>query len=101
MSALAAWISRKLWGHMLWLMRRPWMKDLQRRSSHLFTDRYRPKARESLVRQNRFARRYGLTLLTLSMTLLLASVAITVTYFIAMSMYESGYLTAPEALNRQ
>jgi hypothetical protein len=98
MSALAAWLARQLWGHMLWIMRRPWMKRLQRRSSKLFSDSYRPNAMSSLQRQNRFARRYGLKLLTMSFMLLLGSVAITGTYFGALFLYESGYLTPPQAI---
>jgi hypothetical protein len=101
MSALAAWLAKKMWGHMLWLMRRPWMKRLQRTSLQLWGEPRRQRALASLRRQNRFARRYGLSLLTVAFNVLLASVAITATVFVALIMLESGYLTAPAALTQR
>jgi hypothetical protein len=79
-------------------MRRPWMKALQRSSTSFMARRFGRRARESMIRQNRFARRYGLPMLTVSITLLLASVAITATYFAALSLYDSGYLTPPTSV---
>ena len=95
MNALARWLARAAWRGSLWLMRRPWMKALQRASTRLFPDR--EKARLNLARQNRIARRIALPLLTASFNLLIASALVTASYFGALELYQSGILT-PEKL---
>jgi len=85
---------------MLWLMRRPWMKRLQRNSAKLFPASMQDRAHRSMVRQNRFARRIGLPMLTVSMNLFLASILLTTTYFAVLSLYESGTLTATDDIKR-
>jgi hypothetical protein len=96
MNAFAQYLARHLWGAMLWLMRRPWIKWLQRKSWHLFPDRFKPRARRSLNRQNRFARRYGLRMLTATLSLFLASIAVTACFMFALYLIDSGALTVPE-----
>lgn len=92
MSAIAAILARNLWGIMLWIMRRPWMKRLQYGSIKLFPPSRREKARMNLIRQNRWARRYGQPLLRFAFLALLASMAITFTYYAAIYLVESGAL---------
>ena len=82
---------------MLWIMRRPWMKGLQRSSLRLVREARRSEVSQSIKRQNRWARRVGLPLLTLSINLLLASIVITTSYFLILGVYEQGYF---EPLNR-
>lgn len=53
------------------------------------------KMRASLHRQNAFARRWGLRLITLMMNLLIASIVITLVYTTALGMYESGLFKGP------
>lgn len=100
MSAIARFVARWIWANMLWLMRRPWMKRLQRASLNLFSGERRERARSSMVRQNRWARRTGLSLLTFSVNMLLASMIITGSYFLILNLYESGYFNGPEGLRR-
>ena len=100
MSALARWIARHLWGHMLWVMRRPWMKRLQRASAKLFPESRREKAKRSMNKQNQWARKVGLQLLTFSINMLLGSMIITGAYFLILGLYESGYLNPTEAMRR-
>jgi len=97
MEWIATGVSRWLWGHMLWFMRRPWMKDLQRRSTRMFGPRFEERAWQHLTGQNRIARRYGLGLLRISVMLFIGSVMITLTYFGALYLYETGVLTAPQS----
>jgi hypothetical protein len=66
----------------------------------MFHERRRAKMMESMRRQNRFARRIGLPLLTLSVNLLLASVILTTSYLTVLRLYESGYLQPTEAMKR-
>jgi len=101
MSALARYLARVLWWSMLWLMRRPWMKALQRKSTTIFGGRFQEKARHSLVSQNRFARKHGLVMLTVALNLMLASFAVTGTYFAVIALYENGTLTLPEKLSQR
>jgi hypothetical protein len=86
---------------MLWFMRRPWIKVLQRRSTTLFGKRFEEQARRSLVNQNRFARRHGLVMLTVALNMMLASFAVTGAYFAVIYLYETGTLTLPERLTQR
>jgi len=80
---------------MLWFMRRPWMKRLQRNSTKWFGPSRESKALESLRRQNAFALRYGLTILTFAMNLLLASILITGSFFLLQYLSDTGALHVP------
>ncbi len=80
---------------MLWFMRRPWMKRLQRASTKWFGPEREAKAWESLKRQNAFALRYGLRILTFAINLLLASILITGSFYLLGYLRDSGALTVP------
>lgn len=95
MSWLARYLARSLWWGMLWLMRRPWMKRLQRMSFNLVPESRRAKAWEKHRRQNAFALKYGLTMVTIAVNLFLASVLVTAAYMFALSLYDSGALSGP------
>lgn len=99
MSRLAAALARYVWAWSLWLMRRPWMKALQRRGEGLLPEPWRAGARASHIRQNRLARRMGLPMITFAMNLILASVALTLCYIAVLALYASGVLT-PDSLRR-
>lgn len=77
------------------------MKRLQRRSLRMLPSGVQGRAHASTVRQNRFARRYGLRMLSVSINLLLASVLITVCYQTVLYMQESGTLTVPDAIRER
>lgn len=100
MGALADWLARRLWYGMLWLMRRRWMRRLQNASINLWPKRIRPRMRESYLRQNQFARRYGLKVLRFSIFLLLASLALTLTLIIVLRLYDEGFLYPPSPSGR-
>lgn len=95
MSVVARWLARRLWFAMLWLMRRPGIKRLRRGFPSLLPSSMRARAWESVKRQDRLARRYGLALLTGMMTLLLASIFVTATFVGTLKLYEQGALTVP------
>ncbi len=98
MSFVAKWMARRLWIAMLWLMRRPWMKTFQRRTIEICPPRFQESAKSSQMKQNRFARRIGLPMLTVMMNLVLASLVLTLCFEVALNLYESGYLTMPRNL---
>lgn len=58
------------------------MKRLQRQSIQVLPERMRASAQRSLVRQNRWARRHGLLLLTFSFTTALLIVMGSVIYLV-------------------
>jgi hypothetical protein len=101
LSHLARWLARHLWWGMLWLMRRPWMSSLQRRSLLLFPPASRERTWKSMVRQNRFARRYGLKILTVAVNVLLASIIITLSFLLALNLVDQGILTVPDAVRER
>lgn len=80
---------------MLWLMRRPWMKRLQRASIGWMKPERRERVWESMQRQNAFALRYGLGILTVAVYLLLLSFLFTGSYFLLLSLQERGVLSVP------
>ncbi len=94
-NAIARWMARQTWRGMLWLMRRGWMRRLQRGSMNLIPASRRAGARENRMRQNRFARRHGVPLLTFMFKLLLASIVFTGCYFIALWFLATGGINTP------
>lgn len=89
---LAVWIARRIWWGALWLMRRRWMRALQTSSMRWMGPERNGRARRHLVRQNAFARRIGLRLLTTVVLVVLASLALQTVYAAALYLVESGTL---------
>jgi len=83
-------MARLLWWYMLWLMRRPWMKRLQKAWLKFVPEGRRVRANDSLRSQNRWALKYGLRLLTGAMNFLIASMLVTILYLVAINLYEAG-----------
>lgn len=81
---------------MLWFMRRPWMKRLQLASTRWRGPEHERAMRDSLARQNAFARKIGLTIVTISINLLVGSVMILGAISAAMELRDSGLLSVPE-----
>lgn len=98
MNTLARYLARLIWGNLLWTMRRPWMKRLQRAATSLVPAERRDRMRQSVIKQNKWARRYGFTLLAVSLNMLLASAIVTSTYFLVLGLYESGALSVPDSM---
>jgi hypothetical protein len=98
MSWLAGRLARFVWFGMLWFMRRPPIKRLRRSSVLLVPSRCRERAWRSVVRQDRFARRWGLLTLTLMFNLLLASTLVSGSIVAATALYEAGVFTPPVEL---
>src|SRR5579884_351077 len=96
MSAVATWLARHSWYWMLYFMRRPWIKRLQHRWLRAVPGEPYKRFPRGFVRQNRFARRVGLPLLTFTFNLFLASVYITFAYEGAVYMLESGLFQGPD-----
>jgi hypothetical protein len=71
---------------------------MQRWFLNFFRGSRREAAMRSVVAQNRFARRYGLAVLTISINLVMASVVLTCAFFISIRMLEAGTLTMPDEL---
>jgi hypothetical protein len=101
MLAIATWMARTLWRIMLWSMRRPLTKQIQRKSVLLFPPTMRERAWRSMVKQNKFARRIGLPMLTSMMSLVVGSILISGSFMLAMRLYEMGYLSVPRRLRRR
>ena len=81
---------------MLWFLRRPPVKRFRARSHLLLPERARENARRNIVRQDRFARRYGLKVLTVSFFFLTASVLLSFTAMVALHLLDNGWLTYPQ-----
>lgn len=97
MSFLAQALARRLWAAMLWFMRRKWMKRLQRSSVTLFPEGpRRDKAWEGFRNQERFARKYGLRILTGVITVCLYSILLLVLYNVVYLALEQGWLPTRE-----
>lgn len=101
MIAIADWLARRLWYAMLWLMRRPWMRRLQRRSFSLFGEERRALAYAKHKRQERFARRYGLPLVRLVILVFLLSMTFTLVYRAVLYAYEQDWIPRLDPLRRR
>ncbi|MES1227289.1 MAG: hypothetical protein ABUL72_01380 [Armatimonadota bacterium] len=87
--------ARRLWWGMLWIIRRPSMRRLQRASVNLFPESRRAKVHESALRQERFARKYGLAVVTLSLNVLALSLLLTGTYALVTTAIDRGWIVMP------
>lgn len=96
MLATARWIARRIWWASLWLMRRAWMRRAQRMPLRWMSSERAERARLNLVRQNVFARRIGLRLITFVVALFLISLAIQVVSATAVYLVQSGILRPRE-----
>lgn len=98
---MARWLARRLWYGMLWLIRRPLSRKLQRAAVNLAPPHRREKVRTSMIQQERFARRIGLPLLTFVIRLFFVSVFLTFTLLFILTAQAEGWLIIPtrEALN--
>lgn len=83
---------------MLWFMRRPWMKRLQTASTRWRGPKHEKEMRDSLTRQNAFARKIGLVVVTMAINLLVGSVMILGAIASALELRDSGLLTSPEQI---
>jgi hypothetical protein len=88
MSDLARWLARIVWWYMLRFMRLPWVRTMRRRWLQVVP----ASTARRMISQDRFARRHGKAVLTFSLTLMLASFAITGCYFAALALVGSGVL---------
>lgn len=98
MSWIARRIARDLWAAMLWLIRRRWVRRLQRAGLARFREgSSRDRARQSFLRQERFARRYGLKTLTVIVTVCLYTLAFLLIYNFLGFCIEQGWLPVRES----
>ena len=77
---------------MLWLIRRPLARRLQRASVNMFPVSKREKLHHAAIRQERFARKYGLAVVTLSLNVLALSILVTATYAVLTEAVDRGWL---------
>ena len=100
MSAIARWMARHLYFWCLWIAKHPAVHRIQRHMMGRMTPEKRRKAELNLYRQNRFARRIGLPMLTVMMNLILASIIISVVFRASLALFESGILTPPDKIKK-
>ena len=77
-------------------MRRPPVKRFRRGFTRFLPEAKRQRAWDSVRRQDRFARRYGLTVLTISLNAALAILFFGLAYAAALELYNRRHLTLPE-----
>lgn len=90
MIEIARWMGDRLWYLLLWIMRRPLIKRLERGSFRLMPGKWRSRAWENHKRQNAFARRWGRKLMRFCSYVLLISTSIQLIVLIMMALAEQG-----------
>lgn len=85
---LARLLARFVWWRALRFMRLPWVRRVRRWWLRSLPDR----TAQRMIRQDRFARRYGVAILTFSLTIALGSVTVTGCYLVALALVQSGVL---------
>ncbi len=101
MSRLANFLARIIWFWTLWFVRRPFIRRTQNRSWGWMSEPAQLRAQRSLRRQNRFARKYGLRLIQFTITLLFASMVLSVTAYLAINLYDAGFLSVPDDIRHR
>ena len=91
-------VARHVWAGMLWFMRRPRIKRMRRRIWERWPEPARSRIRSSIVRQDRWALRHGLRMLTGLFGFALGCLIVFGTYYLALWVLESGVATMPESL---
>jgi hypothetical protein len=85
-------LARRIWWGMLWLMRRPAIRRLQRLSFQLVPEARREKAFRSYRAQEDWAREHGLPLLRFLITIFLISLMFTGIWFLVLEGMQRGWL---------
>lgn len=89
-------LTRRIWGCLLWISRRPTVKKLQRLSVDWAPPSRRERARQALRWQNRLGLRYGRMIVRISVVLLVLSFGLTTSYLIVLEMANRGVFTITE-----
>ncbi len=77
------------------------MKALQRRSRFLFPPDKRGKAHDSFIKQNAFARRNGVRILTGAFNIMLAIFILEFAYSVLLNLSVSGFFNLPDNVARR
>lgn len=89
---VAQWLAKMTWGLMLRFMRLPRIKAFPRQWLEKNNTPKRRAAYENHLRQNRFARKHGLRILTWMYAFLVFSLFATVAYTSALALARSGVI---------
>ncbi|QYK54086.1 MAG: hypothetical protein KF824_04120 [Fimbriimonadaceae bacterium] len=88
-------IARRIWWGMLWYMRRPFIRRLQRAAINLAKPEKREQARQTMIKQEKFARRIGLPLITFVVRFFFLSAALTYLTMFILNGVADGWLVIP------
>jgi len=83
------WLTRRIWGFCLWLMRRPWMRALQRGPMKVLPERKHQGVRDSIRRQNLLGLKYGRRIIRTTLWVCWVILLIQATYVFA-ALYASN-----------
>lgn len=89
------WVARRIWWCMLWYMRRPFMRRMQRAAINLYRPEKREKARLTMIKQEKFARRIGLPVLRFVLKFFVLSVVISTFALFIINGVADGWLVIP------
>lgn len=92
MGWLADWLSRKIWYSVLWLMRRDFIRHVQKLS-------FKGKRYEALVKQNLWAYKHGRKFLRVVIYLFLMYLLVGFVYLASQWLLDSGYFRPPGSNN--
>ncbi len=82
---------------MLWVMRRPRVRRLQRASISWVPLASRERARQSYLKQERWARRHGLWMLRLVIQMFLLSLSLTLLFMLGLEAFNQGWIPLPKS----
>lgn len=85
-------LSRRVWYGMLWFMRRPPIRRMQRSWVSLVPEKRRSLAWASFIAQEKWAREHGLGLIRLMVLVVLASAGLTLAWTIVLELFAWGII---------
>jgi hypothetical protein len=89
--SISEWLARRIWFAMLWWMRRPWLKRI-RRTLPFIPEHKRAEAWRRIKAQDAWARKHGLSIVTVAVNVMLASLLFTSAYMALLTLTERGLL---------
>ncbi|MBX3096676.1 MAG: hypothetical protein KF812_07425 [Fimbriimonadaceae bacterium] len=96
MRSFVEWATRRTWGWLLWLNRRPWMRIARRRAAGLEGRPGYERARANILAQERFARRHGRSILRVLFWILVVSITFQLLTWLMVFAMNQGWFRLPQ-----
>jgi hypothetical protein len=92
MTQCAHWLARHVWWFLLWFLRRPAIKLFRATAHQRLPKSMQAKAHRNVVEHDKFARKYGVQVLTIMFLILITSILLSLTGWVVLRMIDNGVI---------